>query len=71
MSDGGQQRFPEGKPRDADLTDNPGIGQSKGAVAAGGDLDDAEGDNTMEGDVENDTTPQGGVNPDRTGRTNK
>jgi hypothetical protein len=56
---------------DEDLIDNPGIGQSKGAYSRGGDLDDAEGNNTMEGDVENDPGPQGQVNPDRVGRTNK
>jgi hypothetical protein len=56
---------------DEDLIDNPGIGQSKGAYARGGDIKDAEGVNTVEGDVENDPAPTGGVNPDRVGRTNK
>jgi hypothetical protein len=56
---------------DEDLKDNPGIGQSKGAFARGGDLDDAEGENTMEGDVENDPGPQGEADPRRVGRTNK
>ena len=55
---------------DQDLTDNPGIGQSKGAYAMGGDLDDAEGENTVEGDVENDSGPRGEA-PPRTGRENK
>ena len=31
---------------DQDLESNPGIGQSKGAYAMGGDLDNAEGENT-------------------------
>lgn len=57
--------------QDKDLRENPGIGQSKGAFARGGDLDDAEGDNTVEGDVENDPGPQGQVSPDRRGRTNE
>jgi hypothetical protein len=56
---------------DKDLKDNPGIGQSKGAYAAGGSPDDAEGENTLEGDVENDPGPQGQVNPERVGRSNK
>jgi hypothetical protein len=56
---------------DEDLKDNPGIGQSKGGYAQGGDLDDAEGENTMEGDVENDPGAQGRIDPERTGRTNK
>ena len=56
---------------DRDLAQNPGIGQSKGAYAAGGDLADAEGENTLEGDVANDPGPQGQVNPDRVGRTNE
>lgn len=49
--------------QDKDLRENPGIGQSKGAFARGGDLDDAEGDNTVEGDVENDPGSQGQVPP--------
>ena len=56
---------------DKDLRQNPGIGQSKGAFARGGKLEDAEGENTMEGDVENDPGRLGQVNPDRVGRTNK
>lgn len=56
---------------DQDLRQNPGIGQSKGAFARGGKLEDAEGANTIEGDVENDPGPQGQVNPDRVGRINK
>jgi hypothetical protein len=56
---------------DEDLNRNPGIGQSQGAYAMGGDLDDAEGNNTVEGDVDNDTTAAGGVPEDRRGRTNR
>lgn len=66
------QRQPRRDPKlDADLRANPGIGQSKGAYAMGGDLDYAEGDNTVEGDVENDTNPSGGVPEGRLGRTNR
>ncbi len=60
-----------GPKQDEDLKRNPGIGQSKGAYAAGEELEDAEGENTVEGDVENDPDPTGGINPDRKGRTNK
>jgi len=56
---------------DRDLRSNPGIGQSKGAYAAGGDLDDAEGENTVEGDVENDPDGLGKATETRLGRTNK
>jgi len=59
-----------GPKQDEDLEDNPGIGQSKGAYARGGDLDDMPGDHTVEGDVENDPESDGSVNPDRRGRTN-
>jgi hypothetical protein len=59
-----------GPKQDEDLEDNPGIGQSEGAYASGEDLDDAEGDNTIEGDVENDPEPDGSIDPDRLGRTN-
>ena len=55
---------------DRDLRGNPGIGQSKGAYAMGGDLDYAEGDSTVEGDVENNAGPGGAVNPDDRGRHN-
>lgn len=55
---------------DEDLRQNPGIGQSKGAYAMGGDLDYAEGENTVEGDVENDAGPNGEVSR-RPFRTNK
>ena len=53
------------------LKDIPGIGQSKGAFARGGDLADADGDNTTEGGVKNDAGPQGQVNPERNGRTDR
>lgn len=61
------------RPSDKDLTQNPGIGVSKGTIKGGDVLDDEglDGDNTFEGDVENDVTRQGGINPDQTGRTNK
>jgi hypothetical protein len=56
---------------DEDLRRNPGIGQSKGAYAMGGDLDYAEGDNTVEGDVDNDTTVTDGVPEAERSRTNR
>ena len=56
---------------DRDLRGNPGIGQSDGAFAMGGDLDDAEGDNTVEGDVEDDPGPQGQATEGKLGRTNR
>ena len=54
---------------EGDLERNPGIGQSKGLFAAGGDAELVEGDNTVEGDVENDAGAAGGVSP-KLGRTN-
>ena len=68
MSDD-RQRFTDGSKRDEDLRANPGIGQSKGAFAAGGNLDDAEGEITVEGDTDNDSGPQGQPSL-RTGRGN-
>lgn len=65
-----RQRFTEGSKRDEDLRENPGIGQSKGAFARGGNLDHAEGENTVEGDVENDSGAQGEPSQ-RTGRENR
>jgi hypothetical protein len=56
---------------DEDLVRNPGIGQSKGAYAMGGDLDYAEGENTVEGDVDNDATASDGVPEGERGRTNR
>jgi hypothetical protein len=37
----------------------------------GGDLDYAEGENTVEGDVENDPSPVGSVPEGKLGRTNR
>lgn len=54
-----------------DLERNPGIGQSKGIFAAAGEGEEAEGDNTVEGDVENDPSPSGAVREDQLGRTNR
>ena len=51
-------------PTDADLKGNPMIGGSKGTTAAGispDDLEDSEGETTIEGDNLNGTTEQGGV----------
>jgi hypothetical protein len=51
-------------PTDADLYRNPMIGASKGMTMAGAtseDLEELEGENTIEGDVENDTNAQGGI----------
>jgi hypothetical protein len=51
-------------PTDADLKGNPLIGGAKGATRAGvaaDELEEAEGENTIEGDVENDVNAQGGV----------
>jgi hypothetical protein len=71
------------QPTNADLVRNPLIGGSKGvtmAQATPEELEELEGENTIEGDVENDTNPQGGIDkaevrdrrrslpwPDRTG----
>lgn len=56
---------------DQDLRENPGIGQSKGAYAMGGDLDYAEGENTVEGDLENDPDSRGELKDTDLGRTNR
>lgn len=56
---------------DRDLRNNPGIGQSKGAYAMGGDLDYAEGENTVEGDVGNDPDRKGELKDTNLGRTNR
>jgi hypothetical protein len=66
-----ERKQPKRDPKLDDLRNNPGIGQSKGAFAMGGDLDYAEGDNTVEGDVENDTNAAGGVPETQVGRTNR
>ena len=52
------------KPTDSDLRNNPLIGGSKGTTTAGvtsDELEEAQGVNTIEGDIENDTNAQGGV----------
>jgi hypothetical protein len=54
-------------PTDKDLKENPLIGGSKGVRAAGltpDELEESQGENTIEGDAENDTTPQGGIRKD-------
>jgi hypothetical protein len=54
-------------PTDADLKGNPGIGSSKGVTmsqSSSEDLEEIQGENTIEGDVENDTNPHGGVDKD-------
>ncbi len=56
---------------DRDLRNNPGIGQSKGAYAMGGDLDYAEGENRVEGDVGNDPDRKGELKDTNLGRTNR
>src|SRR4051794_15482272 len=51
-------------PTDRDLRENPMIGGSKGVVLAGAtpdDLEEAQGVNTIEGDLENDTNAAGGL----------
>ena len=51
-------------PSDVDLYRNPLIGGSKGVTmgqATLDDLEEIEGENTIEGDVANDTNPQGGI----------
>jgi hypothetical protein len=51
-------------PSDADLRTNPLIGGSKGTTRAGvtpDELEEMEGENTVEGDVENDTNAAGGI----------
>jgi len=54
-------------PTSKDLRDNPLIGGSKRANMAGAspdDLEDALGENTIEGDRENDVTLGGGIDKD-------
>jgi hypothetical protein len=58
------------RPTDADLSNNPGIGTSKGTIKEGDDLL-LRGDNTFEGDVENDVGATGGINERQKVRTNK
>jgi hypothetical protein len=59
------------KPSDKDLAHKSGIGATGGLNKRNDDLEQIEGENTVEGDVMNDTTAGGGVNPNQTGRTNK
>jgi len=54
-----------------DLEHNPGIGQSKGLFATGGDLSEIAGENTVEGDVDNDTARSGAVPETERERENK
>ncbi|CDX30204.1 conserved hypothetical protein [Mesorhizobium sp. SOD10] len=65
----GNQHPKSKKPSDADMTNDPGIGTSKGTIKEGDELE--HGENTVEGDVENDTTSAGGINPRQKVRTNK
>ncbi|MCK1323720.1 MULTISPECIES: hypothetical protein [Bradyrhizobium] len=54
-------------PTEKDMQNNPMIGGSKGATMAGispEDLEDALGENTIEGDVENDVNAAGGIDKD-------
>ncbi|HEY3778717.1 MAG TPA: hypothetical protein VGL35_11730 [Rhizomicrobium sp.] len=56
-------------PTDADLKSNPLIGGSKGVRSAGltpDELEEVQGENTIEGDTENDVTPQGGIGKNET-----
>jgi len=58
-------------PFQSDLKRNPGIGQSKGTFATGLDIEEIEGENTVEGDIENDPSPSGAVPERKLGRTNR
>ncbi|ARQ62338.1 hypothetical protein EFR00_29825 [Rhizobium sophoriradicis] len=58
------------KPSDLDLSNDPGIGRSRGIVSPPED-EAMQAENTVDGDAANDTTTQGGVDPRRRGRTNK
>lgn len=64
------KHFKPNQPSDADLRNDPGIGQSKGLSRFTGP-DELEGENTEEGDVGNDTNRFGGVDPNQRGRANK
>ena len=55
---------------DDDLERNPGIGHSKGSVMTGIPPEEAEGENTVEGDTENNAGRFGQVKTGRE-RTNK
>ena len=52
-----------------DLKFDPGIKSSRGT--AGADLEDIQGENTIEGDVANQTDRTGAIRPDDWGRTNR
>ncbi|TPK93080.1 MULTISPECIES: hypothetical protein [unclassified Mesorhizobium] len=65
----GNQHPKSKRPSDADISNDPGIGTSKGTIKEGDELE--HGENTVEGDVENDTTSTGGINPRQKIRTNK
>ena len=56
---------------DENLKVNLDIWQPKGAIARGGDLDDVDGENAMEGVSKNDAGPLGRVKPERKGHTNR
>jgi hypothetical protein len=59
------------RPSDADLKRNPLIGAGKAATMAQAtpeDAEEAEGQNTVKGDVLNDVNPQGGI--DKAGARN-
>jgi hypothetical protein len=75
---GGSKKEAHDTNLDRDLRGNPGIGQSKGGYAMAGakdgsldDLEDAEGVNTVEGDVENEAGPFGEASEGKLGRTNR
>jgi hypothetical protein len=55
---------------DEDLKRNPGIGQSKGSFMTGISPEEAEGENTVEGDTENNAGRAGQVKIGKE-RTNK
>ncbi|OLP61029.1 hypothetical protein BJF93_02930 [Xaviernesmea oryzae] len=58
------------KPGDTDLTEDPGVGRTRGLQSRSDD-ELLQGENTVEGDTANDTTPEGGVDPSDRGRINK
>jgi hypothetical protein len=66
----GTKHETETNPNDEDLKRNPGIGQSKGSFMAGIPPEEAEGENTVEGDTENNAGRAGQVKIGKE-RTNK
>lgn len=52
-----------------DLKRNPGVKASRGMTMGGGDPEEIEGENTVEGDIANDVNTTGGISKER-GRTN-